>query len=162
MVWVDYLIIGIIALSAVISVVRGFIKEVFSLASWIVAIWVGLVYYSYLATLLVDYINTPSLRALIAFAALFVITLVLGALISHLFSQLVSKTGLSGTDRSLGIIFGTIRGVAIVTVLVIAASLTPMPSDQWWQDSQLLPHFEKLAVWIQSIVPNDITNKIKF
>jgi membrane protein required for colicin V production len=162
MVWVDFLIIGIILISALISIVRGFVKEVFSLASWALAFWVALLFYPHMATLLVDYVATPSIRSFVAFASLFIVTLILGALVNHLISQLVKKTGLSGTDRMLGIIFGLIRGVAIVTLLILAAGATPMPQDVWWQNSLLLEHFEKLAVWLQGFLPSDIADHINF
>lgn len=162
MVWVDYLIIGIILISSGISIVRGFIKEVFSLVSWVFAFWIALMFHPNLATLLVDYVSTPSVRLFTAFVALFVVTLILGALVNHLISQLVEKTGLSGTDRSLGIIFGLLRGVAIVTLLVLVAGATPMPLDDWWQNSLLLEHFEKLAVWARSLLPADIAEYINF
>lgn len=162
MVWVDFLIIGIILISTVISIVRGFVKEVFSLASWIFAFWVALSFYSHLATLLIDYVGTPSIRLFSAFTALFIVTLILGVLVNHLISQVVKKTGLSGTDRMLGIIFGLLRGVAIVTLLILAAGATPMPEDDWWQNSLLLEHVERLAIWVQTFLPSDIADHIKF
>jgi membrane protein required for colicin V production len=162
MVWVDFLIVGIILISALISIVRGFVKEVFSLASWALAFWIALLFYPHMATLLIDYVATPSIRSFVAFASLFVVTLILGALVNHLISQLVKKTGLSGTDRMLGIIFGLIRGVAIVTLLILAAGVTPMPQDVWWQNSLMLEHFEKLAIWVQTFLPSDIADHINF
>jgi len=162
MVWVDYLIIGIILLSSGISIVRGFIKEVLSLASWALSFWVALTFYPHVATLLASYIETPSVRLFTAFMALFLVTLILAALVNHLISQLVEKTGLSGTDRSLGVIFGLVRGVAIVSLLVLLAGATPMPNDDWWQNSLLLEHFEQLAVWLRSFLPADIAEYIHF
>jgi len=97
-----------------------------------------------------------------AFFALFVVTLVLGALVNHLISEMVEKTGLSGTDRALGIIFGLLRGVAIVTVLILLAGATPMPTDDWWQNSLLVEHFEKLAIWLRDFLPQGIAENINF
>lgn len=162
MVWVDYLIIGIILLSSVVSIVRGFIKEVLSLVNWGLALWVAFVFHPHVATLLVEYINTPSIRLFTAFFSLFLITLILGTLVNHLISQIVEKTGLTGTDRALGIIFGFIRGVAIVTFLVLLAGVTPMPEDNWWQNSLLLEHFEKLAIWVKEYLPQDVAESINF
>lgn len=160
--WLDLVIIGIIFLSSIISVMRGFIREVLSLVSWVVAIWVALIFYANLASLLVPYIETHTFRLAIAFFVLFVVTLILGALVNHLISQLVEKTGLTGTDRALGVIFGLIRGVAIVTILVMMAGLTPMPSDAWWQNALLIDHFEQLAVWFTGLLPADIADHINF
>lgn len=162
MVWVDYLVIGIILISACISIVRGFIKEVLSLLSWILAFWVGLMFHSNLSTLLADYISTPSIRLFLAFFILFAVTLVLCAMVNHLISQLVEKTGLTGTDRSLGIIFGILRGVAIVTILVLGAGATPMPTDSWWQNSIMLEHVEGLALWVRDLLPADIAQHINY
>ncbi|OUR86413.1 colicin V production CvpA [Methylophaga sp. 42_8_T64] len=162
MLWVDYVIIGIILISSGISIVRGFIKEVLSLISWILAFWVALMFHAHLATLLTDYVSTPSIRLFAAFFTLFLVTLVLGALVNHLISQLVEKTGLTGTDRSLGVIFGLLRGVAIVTLLVLLAGATPMPADSWWQNSLLLEYFEQMAIWARSFLPNDIAEYINF
>jgi len=162
MVWVDYLIIGIILLSSGISIVRGFIKEVLSVASWALSFWVALMFYPHVATLLADYIVTPSIRLFAAFTSLFLVTLILGALVNHLISEIVEKTGLTGTDRALGVIFGLVRGVAIVTLLVLLAGATPMPNDNWWQNSLLLEHFEQLAIWLRNFLPTDIAEYIHF
>lgn len=162
MIWVDYLIIGIIVLSASISIVRGFIKEVLSLVSWALSFWVALTFSPNLSTLLTEYIASPSLRLFAAFFALFIVTLILGALINHLISTLVEKTGLTGTDRALGIIFGLLRGVAIVILLVLLAGATPMPSDPWWQESVLLEHFERLAISARDLLPADLAEYIHF
>jgi membrane protein required for colicin V production len=162
MVWVDYLIIGIILISAVISIIRGFVKEVFSLITWIVAFWVAILFYSHLSTLLANYIETPSIRLFLAFFTLFAVTLILGALVNHVISSMVEKTGLTGTDRALGVVFGLLRGVAIVIVLVLGAGATPMPNDVWWQQSLLLEHFVELANSIKVLLPDDIAQHIHY
>ncbi|MBT3505145.1 MAG: CvpA family protein [Piscirickettsiaceae bacterium] len=153
MLWIDYVIIGIIALSAIISVVRGFVKEVLSLAAWVLAFWVALTFSPQFSVLLSDYISTPSVSLFAAFAALFIVTLILSALVNHLIAAIVEKTGLSGTDRMLGVLFGILRGVAIVTLLVLLAAATPMPNDDWWQNAVLIEHFEKLAIWARQFLP---------
>jgi len=162
MVWVDYLIIGIIFISAGISIVRGFMKEVLSLASWILAFWVALMFHSHLSTLLANYVATPSIRLFLAFFILFAVTLILAAMVNHLIAQVVEKTGLTGTDRALGIVFGLLRGVAIVTILVLAAGATPMPADSWWQNALLIEHFEKLAIWMRELLPAEIGQHINY
>jgi len=162
MFWVDYVIIGIIALSAIISVVRGFVKEVLSLLAWVLSFWVALTFSPQLSAFLANYIATPSIRLFAAFAALFIITLILSALVNHMISALVEKTGLSGTDRSLGIIFGLLRGVAIVTLLVLLAGATPMPEDPWWQNAVLIEHFEKMAIWVRQFLPSGLAEYVHF
>lgn len=162
MIWIDYVLIGVIAISALISLVRGFFKEALSLITWIAAFFVAKIYHAHLATLLIDYVSAPSLRLVIAFAAIFIVTLILGGLINHALSQLIQRTGLTGTDRALGMIFGALRGVAIVILLVLAAGATPMPQDSWWQQSILIEHFQKLAIWAREYLPAEIADYIKF
>ena len=93
---------------------------------------------------------------------MFVSTLIVGAIVNFIMSQLVSKTGLSGTDKTLGVIFGGARGVLIVTMTVLLASLTPMPEAQWWQDSAMVGFFQQLAEWIKGIIPVDAADKFGF
>lgn len=163
MLWVDYLIIGIIFLSGLISLGRGFIKETFSLAAWILAFWVALEFSPQGAALLDGVAAVPpSLRLALAFFLLLLGTLLLAAIINHLISQLVKKTGLTGTDRALGVIFGIARGIAIVTVLVLLAGMTPMPQDPWWQHSLLLNYFQGLALWVRGLMPPDMADYIRF
>jgi membrane protein required for colicin V production len=158
--WVDLIIIAIIVISALISLVRGFVKESISLASWLFAGCIALTYFTPLADLLEPYIESPTVRTGSSFAILFVSSLIVGAIINFMVSQLVSKTGLSGTDKSLGVVFGTARGLLIVIiVLALLAELTPMPSEPWWQESTMIEYFASMAGWIKDILPENIADK---
>jgi membrane protein required for colicin V production len=163
LIWVDYLIIGIISISGLISLARGFVRESLSLAAWILALWVALRFSPQAAELFADSISvSPSLRLAIAFFLLLLGTLLLAAIANSLLSRLVQTTGLTGTDRILGAIFGIARGVAIVTILILLAGMTPMPQDSWWQNSVLLGYFQGLALWVRSLMPADIAGYIRF
>ena len=161
MTWVDFFIIGIIGLSAVISLIRGFIREAFSLAAWILAFWISWMFFRDLAAHL-DMIEVQSLRLGAAFGILFLIALILGALVNFLIGQLVQKTGLSGTDRVIGVLFGVARGAVLVAIMVLLAGLTPFPNDAWWQESHLIGYFQELAIWLRDLLPPDIASKFNF
>ena len=85
---------------------------------------------------------------------LFVVTLLVGALINFLIGELIRVTGLSGTDRFLGMVFGAARGALLVVVLVGLLSLAPVQEDVWWQQSVLLPHFLMVADWSKNLILN--------
>ena len=157
--WVDLLIIAIIIISALISLVRGFVKESLSLASWIFAGFIALRYFTPLADLLEPYIESPTIRTGSGFAILFVCSLIIGAIVNYMASQAVTKTGLTGTDKSLGVVFGAARGLLIVTMLVLLAGLTPMPSEPWWNDSAMIEFFSDMANWIKDILPQDVAGR---
>ncbi|MCZ6486750.1 MAG: CvpA family protein [Gammaproteobacteria bacterium] len=157
--WVDLIIVVIIVISALISLVRGFVKESISLASWVVAGFIALRYFTALADLLEPYIESPTIRSGTGFAILFVCSLIVGAVINFMASQLVSKTGLSGTDKSLGVVFGAARGIIIVIMLVLLAGLTPMPSESWWKESTMVEYFASMAGWIKDILPDDVASR---
>jgi membrane protein required for colicin V production len=162
MAWVDYVIIGVVALSALISLLRGFVREAFSLAVWLLAFWVSWSYFRALALQLQPWIETPSVRLGVAFAVLMLATLAVGGLVNYLVIQLVERTGLSGTDRLVGMVFGAARGVLLVTVLVWLAGLTPIPQDPWWRESHLVPYFEELALWLRQLLPEDIAERFQY
>jgi membrane protein required for colicin V production len=160
--WVDIAILIIVFLSALISVLRGFVREALSLLGLVISFWVAFTFSKDLAVYLAKYIETPSLQLATAFAILFIVTLLLMAIVNYLAGQLVEKSGLSGTDRMLGVVFGIVRGIAIVAILVLLAGLTPLPQDPWWDQSMFLKHFEALAIWLRGFLPPDIASNFVY
>jgi membrane protein required for colicin V production len=150
--WVDWAIIAIIIISCLISLKRGFVKEALSLVTWIIAGVVAWLFGGALSQHLTDFIEMPSARIIAACAILFVATLLVGALINFLISELVRVTGLSGTDRFLGMVFGGARGALLVVVLTGLLSLAPVQQDPWWQQSSLIPHFLMVADWSKNLI----------
>jgi membrane protein required for colicin V production len=149
---VDWAILGIVVISALISLKRGFVKEALSLVTWIIAGVVAWMFGAGLSGYLVNYIETPSFRVIAACTILFVATLLVGAMINFLIGELIRVTGLSGTDRFLGMVFGAARGGLLVVVAVGLLSLGPVQQDQWWQQSRLLPQFLMVADWSKNLI----------
>ncbi|MDX2464561.1 MAG: CvpA family protein [Porticoccus sp.] len=148
MTWADWAIIAILGLSTLISVVRGFVKEVVSLLIWLTAAIVASIFHDQLAALMTDWIDTPSLRMLAAWVSLFVAVLIVGSILNYLLGKLIQATGLSGTDRLLGMFFGLVRGLVILmVVLIILPKVLPVTEDQWWIDSTLIPYFMQYEDW---------------
>ena len=145
---VDLAIVGILMISGVVSLVRGFVKEAMSLVIWLAAFAVAMTFKEAAADLLVNFISLASIRQLAAWAGLFVGTLLLGSMVNFLLGKLVSSTGLSGTDRTLGLVFGVFRGLLIVLALVIILpQAVPVDQDHWWTESALIPMFQGFENW---------------
>lgn len=146
--WADWTIIAILVISSLIGLKRGLVKEALSLLCWAAAFMVAVTFHKPLAVLLENSVSTPSLRQIIAFTALFVVTLIVGALVNYLVGELVRITGLSGTDRVLGMVFGLARGAAVVmALLLLLPVLVPVKQDLWWQQSVIIPHFMTMEDW---------------
>ncbi len=150
--WVDFLIIGVVVLSALISLLRGFVKEALSLVIWAVAGMVTWLFGGGLAHHFSPFIETEALQVLAACATLFIATLIAGAVLSFILSRLIQATGLSGTDRLLGIFFGAARGAILVAVAVGLLDLSPLVSEPAWRNSSLVPHFLLVADWSKNMV----------
>ena len=153
---VDIVVIFVIFLSALFSLLRGFVKEAISLATWIIAIWLAATFAPQLADALPSNIESEAARQAIGFGVLFVLTLMVGALVNMLVSQVVKKTGLSGADRIFGVAFGILRGGLIIVVFVVIGGMTALPEMDWWQSSTLLQWFESTAIVIQEYIPEDL------
>ena len=162
MAWLDVVILGLILLSALISLVRGFVREAFSLAIWVLAFWISWSFFRDLEVPLRGWIDSPTVRLAIAFAVLMIVTLVVGGLVNYLIIQLIERTGMSGTDRLVGMVFGTARGVLLVAVLVLLAGLTPMPQEAWWHESSLVGYFEELAFWLRDLLPPEFADRFRY
>jgi membrane protein required for colicin V production len=149
--WADWVIVIVLTLSSVISLTRGFIKEALSLVIWIVALVVANVFSHRLEIFLIDLISTPSLRSMAAFALVFIGVLLIGAVLNFLIGLIVKATGLSGTDRLLGVLFGFARGVLVVLVfLIYVPNFAPIKNDPWYQQSSLIPYFSPYQSAVQT------------
>ncbi len=143
----DWAIIVVLAISTLMSLRRGFLKEALSLGTWIAAFIIARQFHDPMDQLLETQIADSLMRSIAAFAALFVGTLLVGAALGFLLSALINATGLSSTDRVLGMVFGFARGALIVTVVIGLLNLTPLVNDTWYTNSSLVPHFETVAQW---------------
>jgi membrane protein required for colicin V production len=159
---IDFAIIGIIFISCIISVLRGFVREALSLASWVISFILAWELHSAFAGLMESTIENNNLRLIVAFFVLFVLSLVAFTLVIFFAGKLVEKTGLTGADRVIGVFFGVARGVLIVTALVALAGYTQLPQADVWKDSLLVSYFQPIAVWLIDFLPAEYTKNFMF
>tara|TARA_B100000902_G_scaffold62687_1_gene69631 strand:- start:222 stop:734 length:513 start_codon:yes stop_codon:yes gene_type:complete len=160
--WFDYVLIAIIGISAIIGLVRGFIKEAFSLSIWILAFWISWTFFQKIALHLEPYIDSPTVRLGLAFILILLLCLLVGRVISFILIKIIDRSGMSSTDRIFGVIFGMARGTLIVSIAVIIAGLTTIPQEEWWKNSSLITYFEEAAMWLRGFLPDDFVDILRY
>ncbi len=162
MVGVDYAIIGVIALSTLIGVVRGFLREVFSFVIWLVALFAAWTFHKELAGVLARWITSSHPQLIAAFLILILGVLILGAILDSLLSTLLKKKRLIIGNRILGGVFGATRGAILAAMLAFLWSpLTPLQGNDRWRQSSLIGHFQGLARHILEQIPAQVTDRLK-
>ena len=149
----DIAILLILTVSSLLSLMRGLVREILSLVSWVLAVWVAFRFCGEAGGLLSSLMAEGPLRTGVSFLALLIGTLIVLGLIGTLLARAVAASGLGSTDKVLGMWFGFLRGLAILVVLVLLAGLTPLPQQEWWHSSLLLPRLVPLAQWAISFMP---------
>lgn len=149
MLTIDYIILAAFLISVIVGVFRGFVREALSLVTWIVALWIALNYAQLLEPML-GAISSPDMRVWASRLLMFLLVLIAGGLLNSLIGILIRKTGLSGTDRVLGMLFGAARGVLVVGIIVMILQLLQLEQEPWWQDSRLVAAGEPVADWLQT------------
>lgn len=158
----DYLVLFVLAASVVISTLRGLIREILSLVSWVVAFVVANAYGAQLAPMLSSMIPGESVRLMVAFVALFLGVRILMGLLSMAVDALVKASGLSLADRGLGGLFGLARGIVIVLFAVILAGMTSIPQQDFWKHALLSPMAETGARTVKPFLPAALTQHVHF
>lgn len=161
MIWVDWCFLVVLAVSMVIGIWRGFTREVFGLATWVLAIVAALLLGPATAGYLESYLSMPSVRLAVGYGLVFFAGLVMGSLITGLISTLVRKSPLSGVDRAIGGGFGLIRGVLIGVILVWLVGFTPARQDPWWHDSFFIGKLQWLADGLVQFAPDEWRQRLR-
>lgn len=170
--WLDTVVIAFVTISIWVGIFRGFVKEVLSLTSWVLAVFIafrfGGVVASYLApygelvaSYLASYGEEPVWAKPAAYVAVFLVALIALSMISYLINKSFSATGMSVVDRSLGSVFGAVRAAAIMGILILIGHFLNLQEQSWWKDSQLLEYFQPIADWIKIYLPDWVIQKIE-
>lgn len=158
----DWTIIGVLGLSMLFAFFRGVTRELIALIAWVAGFVAAVTLSPFLGSLLPEFGGNPVLRYLIAFAAILIGCLVLGALIAWPLSSVIRKAGLGFVDRFLGAVFGVARGVVVVVSFVLVAGLTDLPRLEWWQNSALAPPLTVAALSMKPWLPPEWAGRLDY
>jgi len=158
----DYAVLAIVALSILLSVIRGLVREILALLAWVAAFVVANLFGGRVAALLPAQIPSEELRLLAGFVGIFFVVLLLMSLVSVAVAGLVKNAGLGAEDRILGGVFGLARGVLILLVLVLLAGLTPLPKEPVWRNAVFSQPLEALAMAVKIWLPGDLSRRITY
>lgn len=148
MVWLDWAILGVVVISALLSLWRGFVREAVALAGWLLAFFLARGFHDDLSPFLSDDIRPEGLKLALAWVAIFLLVLFLSYLLAKLGQVLIDKAGLTTPDRVLGMAFGLLRGLALCAAMVIVSkAFTRFPEASVWQQSRLVPPLETVSDW---------------
>lgn len=158
--WADWLILGVLLLSAVVSLLRGLVVEVASLAIAIAGALLAFHFASPVAEQFLQGVEVVPLRTGIAALAIYVLTSLIGAMVLYLIKRLIQTAGLSGTDRLLGLVFGVARGLLVVVALYWVGMLVRFDQSPWWQQSRLLPGVAQASGALLLFLPANVREMI--
>jgi len=155
----DIAVVAVILLSALLGWWRGFMYELFSLIGWGVAYVVSVSVSSQLIPYIPDAVGSVSLRSSVAFAAVFIVTLIIASISAWFLSKLAKFAGLGGMDGKFGAMFGTFRGILIVLALVWLGGLTKLPQESWWKNAWSSKPLMDAALYAKNYVPESTLKK---
>lgn len=158
----DYFVIAVVVLSVLISLVRGAVREVLSVACWVVAIFLAFEFSGIVATYLPASVSSPTVRSAAAFIATLLVSLLVLALISMLITRVIKQSPLSGVDRLLGAVIGLVRAVVILTALTLIAGFTAMPKEPFWREAKSRGPLETLAIIARGYLPRTVAARIHY
>jgi membrane protein required for colicin V production len=146
----DYLFAVILLTSGVLGFVRGFIREAISLLTWLVGLWIAWHYAHLLDPWLGGALAETGVREWAGRAAVLFVVLLIGAAIGGITVHFLRRaSGLAATDRLLGALFGLMRGVVIIGLLVIGGRAADLDLEPWWDKSRSMPVAEAIANWLE-------------
>lgn len=159
--WTDYALLAVLLVSMGVGLWRGFVVEVLSLTVWVAAFWLSIGFGADVAAWFTG-VEDASARLFLGYAGVFVGVLLLGGLVTWALGKFIANTGLSATDRVLGVGFGLLRGLVLACVAVLLMGFTSLPGEAWWRESKLMPGVQRGAEWMQGFLPASAAGEIRF
>ena len=159
---VDIIVIAILGISIAFGAWRGLVREVLALVAWVAAFLIANLLAPDAAKLVPRAMANEELRLLVSFVVVFIAALVGLSVLAILASKLVRIIGLGPSDRVVGGIFGLVRGLLVVMILVLLAGLTTVPRQPMWRNAILSAPLEAFAGYIKAWLPSDLSKRIRY
>jgi membrane protein required for colicin V production len=156
----DFVVIGILLLSWLLGFWRGLIQEVMSLVGWPLAFVLSKLFAGHIAPLLP--LEQESSRIAAAYVLVFLVVLIVWNVIARLLSKLLKVIGSGWLDRTMGGVFGLVRGVLVVLILVWLAGLTNFSGESFWRNAMLSRTLEDAALLTKAWLPPNIAHRIHY
>ncbi len=157
---VDWMLLAVVAVSALFGLMRGFVGVLASLVAWLLAGWAAFRFGAQLALLMSKDGEVGAGELVIGYALSFVAVMVVVGLVGWAVRKAVHSAGLSGLDRTLGLGLGLARGAFVACTLVLILGLTGMPREPQWQSSQVVPVFVPGAQWLRGWLPEWVAAQV--
>jgi len=148
----DVLILLVLLASTLIGLLRGFVREAVSLGVWILAIWAAWKFGRFVEPSLGGYLADPRVAPWVGRLVVLVLVLMLGWVVGLLLGYFTRSAGLGPLDRIIGLLFGVVRGLVLMGLLVIGGELLHMNQESWWGRSILIPYGETVGDWLRAMV----------
>ena len=158
----DLVAIVLVMVSVAFGIWRGMVREVLSLLSWILAFWLAKLFAAVVAGWLPASWNHQGLRIGIGFVAVMLISVLVLSLLSSLIVHLVKAAGLTNSDRVMGALFGVLRGVLVLVLLVLLGGMTSEPREPYWRNALFSRPLERMALWAKPWLPEDVARRVSF
>lgn len=164
--FVDIVVLAIIALSTLLALGRGFVKEVLSIFGWIgaaIGTFLIFVYVPQVREFAHKQIAEPLLANIACVVGLFVVLLIVLGFFNHAISSRVHASSLGPLDKSLGLVFGLLRGVILVALAHMAMTDWFMPNKDQRPDvinqARTEPYAEMAANYIKDLIPQELKDR---
>lgn len=149
----DWALLVVIGASILLGLLRGFMREMISLAGWIAGIWLAFRFAAAISAVLPFAEDWPLLRTAVVAVLIVVVCVFVAALVGWLVRELIRAAKLSAADRTLGGVFGLARGMLIVGLAIFLVRDTELYRDPLWRDSLVLPKIEAALAFALRQVP---------
>jgi membrane protein required for colicin V production len=159
----DFLLMAVVLSFAVIGALRGLVREVLALVTWVLACLFAWIFAGSAQVLFKDALENPEIRLVAGFAVVFVVVFVIGAIASYIVHRiLITRRVFRLPNLVLGGAMGAARGVVVIVLAFMLAGITPITQYPWWREAMLTPFFQQLAGYVAGYLPQDVARHIRY